>query len=72
MELKATEPTECNAHPTADGGAWQTPGASRSPSRAWPRYESGYTHYELGASTDSDPTAVLAQRYTPRFGVREE
>ena len=32
----------------------------------------GYTHYELGASASSYPTAVMARRYTPRLGVREE
>jgi hypothetical protein len=48
------------------------PGVPSLPSRAWPRCESGYTHYELGTSADSVPTAVMAQRYTPRFGVREE
>ena len=72
MALQATEPAARNAQPAADRGARQAPGASYAPSRAWPRCESGYTHYELGASTNSYPTAVMAQRYTPRLGVREE
>jgi hypothetical protein len=39
---------------------------------SWPRYEPGFTHFELGASADSRPTAVMAKRYTPRYGVRQE
>jgi hypothetical protein len=72
MALQAMEPAARTAQATGDRGAWQTPGASRPPSRAWPRCESGYTHYELGESASSHPTAVMAQRYTPRLGVREE
>lgn len=41
-------------------------------SREWPRFEPAFTHFELGASTASLPTAVMAKRYTPRYGVRKE
>jgi hypothetical protein len=46
----------------------------RSPDepRAWPRYEPATTHFELGASSEYRPTAVMAKRYTPRYGVRKE
>jgi hypothetical protein len=46
----------------------------RSPdeSRTWPRCEPAFTHFELGASSESRPTTVLAKRYTPRYGVRKE
>jgi len=40
--------------------------------RSFPRCEPAFTHFELGAPQDSQPTAVLAQRYTPRNGVRKE
>jgi hypothetical protein len=40
--------------------------------RAWPRCEPASTHFELGASADYRPTAVMAKRYTPRYGVRKE
>jgi hypothetical protein len=40
--------------------------------RTWPRYEPAFTHFELGASTEIRPTAVMAKRYTPRYGVRKE
>ena len=39
-------------------------------SRAWPRCEPASTHFELGASADYRPTAVMAKRYSPRYGVR--
>jgi hypothetical protein len=67
-----TNDTAHTPQPIADVRDRRMPGIAPSPSRAWPRCEAGYTHYELGASTDSDPTAVMAQRYTPRIGVREE
>jgi hypothetical protein len=41
-------------------------------SRTWPRCEPAFTHFELGASSESRPTTVLAKRYTPRYGVRKE
>lgn len=47
--------------------AWEEPS-----SRAWPRCEPASTHFELGASADYQPTAVMAKRYTPRYGVRKE
>jgi hypothetical protein len=40
--------------------------------RPWPRCEPAFTHYELGASSELRPTAVMAKRYTPRYGVRKE
>ena len=40
--------------------------------RAWPRCEAALTHFELGASSEYRPTAVMAKRYTPRYGVRKE
>ncbi len=41
-------------------------------SRTWPRCEPGFTHFELGASSDYQPTAIIAKRYTPRPGVEKE
>ncbi len=35
--------------------------------RSFPRCEPALTHFELGASQDSRPTAALAKRYTPRM-----
>ena len=48
--------------------------AHRNPEegRPWPRYEPALTHFELGASSELRPTAVMAKRYTPRYGVRKE
>jgi hypothetical protein len=40
--------------------------------RTWPRCEPALTHFELGASSELRPTAVMAKRYTPRYGVRKE
>jgi hypothetical protein len=40
--------------------------------RAYPRCEPAFTHFELGALQDDRPTAVMAKRYTPRYGVRKE
>jgi hypothetical protein len=40
--------------------------------RSWPRCEPAFTHFELGASSELRPTAVMAKRYTPRYGVRKE
>lgn len=40
--------------------------------RSFPRCEPAFTHYELGASQEYRPTAVIAKRYTPRYGVRKE
>ena len=41
-------------------------------SRRWPRCEPGFTHFELGATSDPRPTAVMAKRYTPKPGVRKD
>lgn len=41
-------------------------------SRMWLRYEPALTHFELGASSEMQPTTVPARRYTPRYGVRKE
>ena len=71
MSVNANDPAR-TLQPIVEGLEGRMPGVPSSPSRAWPRCESGYTHYELGASTDSDPTAVMAQRYTLHFGAREE
>jgi hypothetical protein len=40
--------------------------------RSFPRCEPAYTHFELGASSEYRPTAVMAKRYAPRYGVRKE
>lgn len=40
--------------------------------RSWPRCEPALTHFELGASSEYRPTALMAKRYTPRYGVRKE
>jgi hypothetical protein len=42
-----------------------------SDTRAFPRCEPAYTHFELGASSEQRPTAGMAKRYTPRYGVRK-
>ena len=34
--------------------------------------EPAFTHFELGASSELRPTALMAKRYTPRYGVRKE
>ncbi len=47
--------------------AWDEPS-----SRAWPRCEPASTHFELGASADYRPTAVMAKRYSPRYGVPKD
>jgi hypothetical protein len=39
--------------------------------RTWPRYEPAFTHFELGAPSEYQPTAVMAKRYTPRYGARK-
>jgi len=46
--------------------------AGEPPSRTWPRCEPASTHFELGASADYRPTAVLAKRYAPKYGARKE
>jgi hypothetical protein len=53
-------------------GRRRTGGGSNEAMRAWPRCEPGSTHFELGASSDYRPTAVMAKRYTPRCGARKE
>lgn len=67
QQAKAEPPTD---HVSNDSGASRL----RSPddARAWPRCEPALTHFELGASSESRPTAVMAKRYTPRYGVRKE
>jgi hypothetical protein len=65
---RASVPMGIQQPATNDGEA----DISRPPSREWPRCEPGYTHYELGAMADSSPTAVMAKRYTPRYGVRKD
>jgi hypothetical protein len=45
---------------------------NRDDARAWPRCEPALTHFELGASPENQPTALMAKRYTPRYGVRKE
>jgi hypothetical protein len=45
---------------------------NRDDARAWPRCEPALTHFELGASPENRPTAPMARRYTPRYGVRKE
>jgi hypothetical protein len=41
-------------------------------SRAWPRCEPASTHFELGASADYRSAAVIAKRYSPRYGVPKD
>ena len=48
------------------------PHAWEPSSRAWPRCEPASTHFELGASADYRPTAVMAKRYTPKYGARKD
>jgi len=45
---------------------------NRDDARTWPRCEPALTHFELGASPENRPTALMAKRYTPRYGVRKE
>jgi len=49
-----------------------TPRRDADDSRPWPRCEPALTHFELGASSEYQPTSVLAKRYTPRYGIRKE
>jgi hypothetical protein len=67
MQAKAEPSTDRVSN---DSGASQL----RRPddARAWPRCEPALTHFELGASSENRPTAVMAKRYTPRYGVRKE
>jgi hypothetical protein len=44
----------------------------RDEARSWPRCEPAFTHFELGASSENRPTALMTKRYTPRYGVRKE
>jgi hypothetical protein len=48
------------------------PFVEETSARAWPRCEPASTHFELGVSADYRPTAVMAKRYTPKYGVRKE
>lgn len=45
---------------------------NRDDARSWPRCEPAFTHFELGASSENQPTALATKRYTPRYGVRKE
>jgi hypothetical protein len=64
-------PTERSSGRARDENA-----ASRLPltdeTRAWPRCEPAFTHFELGASSEYRPTTVTAKRYTPRYGARKD
>jgi hypothetical protein len=51
---------------TSERGATPPPEARR-----WPQCEPASTHFELGSASER-PTAVMAKRYTPRYGVRKE
>jgi hypothetical protein len=69
-----TTPAEESTNPgqqSAVGRRWNGARAGDAP-RQWPRCEPGFTHFELGASGDYRPTAVMAKRYTPKHGVRKE
>ena len=50
----------------------ESPDVHHDRSRMWPRCELGFTHFELGASSDYRPTTVVAKRYTPKWGVRKD
>lgn len=66
---------QSKADPSADralNGNDATRIHGRDEARSWPRCEPAFTHFELGASSESLPTAVMARRYTPRYGVRKE
>ncbi len=54
------------------GAGRESADAHHERSRTWPRCELGFTHFELGASSDYRPTTVVAKRYTPKWGVRKE
>lgn len=75
MQPVSTEPSSAGpstsgpVNPDADA-QWHPRSADES--RAWPRCEPGFTHFELGASSDFRPTANMAKRYTPRPGVRKD
>jgi hypothetical protein len=71
MRIAPTDPTTSFVQQTAVDGGWRPRHPDES-SRAWPRYEPGFTHFELGESSDYRPTAVMAKRYTPRQGVRKD
>ena len=63
------EPSQQRMSNESDASQLRNPDESRS----WrPRCEPALTHFELGASSEYRPTAVMAKRYTPRYGVRKE
>jgi len=57
---RLSKPSDASAHRNADEG------------RSWPRCEPALTHFELGATSDYRPTALMAKRFTPRYGARKE
>jgi hypothetical protein len=67
--MRAMFPQQDSIPNQPDNGA---PRARPDETRAWPRYDAASTHFELGASSDYAPTAVMAKRYAPRYGVRKE
>jgi hypothetical protein len=67
MQSKA-EPFADRASNASDASRIHSSDAARS----WRRCEPALTHFELGASSEHRPTAVMAKRYTPRYGVRKE
>ena len=74
LDLVAFMPKEPATHfvePSVDGRNIEAAPASHA-SRAWPRCEPGFMHYELGASSDYRSAAVAGTRYTPRNGIRKD
>jgi hypothetical protein len=65
------EPASHFVEPSVDGRNIEAARASHT-SRAWPRCEPGFMHYELGASSDYRSAAVAGTRYTPGNGVRKD
>ena len=65
------EPATHFAEPSVDGRNLEAARASHA-SRAWPRCEPGFMHFELGASSEYRSAAVAGTRYTPRYGIRKD
>lgn len=63
-----TEPSTHRVTNASDAHLHRNPDEGRT----WPRCEPAFTHFELGASSELRPTALMAKRYTPRYGVRKE
>lgn len=65
MNIIPSKPPGTVTPETTIDAAWPQP-SSEILARKWPRCEPASTHFELGASEDYRPTAILSQRCTPK------